>query len=426
MVAPTGGLLSLFLLIGGAILAGFIGHLLFKRYRVSEVLLLLGLGLLVGPLLRLVDPTLLTGAFTFLGPLGLLIVLFEGGLELAWEDLRKHAGRALGMSLLTWLLTAGAIALVAHLLLGLSPVIALLLGVATCATGILVVIPLLTQLKAPADARVMLTVETSLGDLLSAVATTAIAGMLVLGATPMAGLGAFGSKFLVGAAMGVLAGLGWARVLCEMKGQRHGYALTLAALMLAYVAAEELGGSGFLMALAFGLVVGNAGVLSRAGGIPRLATLAPDMRLYQSEIIFIVKSLYFVYLGLVVSRDVFLPGHLLAGAAMVAAMVLARVVGVNLALAGSGMPLRDPTRLLLVGMLPRGLATALIAGIPVAMGVPGTEGFLTYTFLLIVGADLATTLGVLAYERARARVAPLPLAPTPHAALGDAAPVKNA
>ncbi|HWG91865.1 MAG TPA: cation:proton antiporter [Candidatus Thermoplasmatota archaeon] len=398
----SGGLVQgLFLVLGISILAGYVGHMLFRRYHVSDILILLGVGLVAGPMLNLADGTLLREAFVFLGPLGLAVVLFEGGLELAWDDFRRYAGRAVGLSLLTWTASALALALVAYLVMGFSPVIALLFGVATCATGILVVIPLLKALQAPAEARVYLTIETSLGDLLSAVATTAIAGILVLGSSPMEGVGVLGAKFLLGAAVGFLAGLLWARVLTALQGQGHGYALTLAVLLVAYAAAEALGGSGYLMALTFGLVVGNARPLMRLGGLSKLSNLAPEMRGHQSEIIFILRSVYFVYLGLVVSTDVFQPSFVMAGLALVAAIAVARAVAVNVALTGSGMPGRDPTRILLAGMMPRGLATALIAAIPAAMGVPGTEAFLTYTFLIIVGTDLATSLSVLAYGRFR-------------------------
>lgn len=416
MLEANQAVLSLFVLLGGSLLAGYAGHRVFKRYKVSDVLLLLAVGVLVGPVLGLVDGAVLKPALPFLAPLGLAVVLFEGGLDLAWEDVRRFAGRALALSGLAWGLTALAMGLVAYFLLGLSPTLSFLFGAAVAATGILVVVPLLQQVRAPPEARVLLTVETSLGDLLSAVVVTAASGMLVLGASAWEGGVLFGVKLLVGAAVGLLAGLLWARTLHALGEDTHGWPLTLAAILVAYAAAEALGGSGFLCALVFGLFLGNAPALMRLGGLKDLAPPTRSVRLHQSEAIFILRSLYFVYLGTAIDTAIFAPRYVLVGLAVAAGLLLARLAAVALVHRGAGPDARV-TRILLVGMMPRGLATAVIAGIPAAMGVPGSEAFLTYTFLVIVVADVATSAGLLTYQRARGdslrAAAPEPETPAP-------------
>ncbi len=375
-------------LLGGALAAGYAGHLVFRRFRVSDVSFLIALGILAGPVLGLVDPGPLAPAIPFLSPLALVVVLFEGGLELAWEDIRAHANRALGMGLTTWALTGVLVGGAAWLLLGLPPALALLFGYAVAATGMLVVIPLLQQVNAPTEARVILTVETSLGDLLSAVVVTTVAGMMLAHGSPAQGLGLLAARFTVGAAVGLLAGLAWARLLHRWRPEKHAYMVTLAALLLAYVVTQRLGGSGYLAALAFGLTLGNAPALMRLGGIDDLAPLPSASRGLQSELIFLLRSIYFVFLGLSIPRSVLTPGFALAGLGLLAALLLARVVGIGLAAR------RSPSRGLLLAMMPRGLATAVIAAIPVAMGVPGTERFPAYCFLVILAADLATSVGL--------------------------------
>lgn len=400
MIGADGGTLSLFLLVGGSLLAGYAGHCLFRRWKVSDILLLLGVGVLAGPVTGLLDPGILAPALPFLAPLALAVVLFEGGLDLAWDDVRRHAGRALALSLAAWAFTSLAVGAVAHLALGLSLQLSLLFGVAVSATGMLVVIPLLSQIRAPAEARVMLTVETSLGDLLSAVVVTAVSAMVVLGADPWKGGALFGTELLVGAAVGLLAGIAWARLLHHLRPEGHAWALTLAVLLIAYAAAERLGGSGFLAALLFGLFLGNAPALMRHGGLARLAGPAPVVRLHQSEAIFLLRSLYFVYLGSAIDLGILAPKYLLVGLLLAVAFVAARAAAVMLVHRPQDAEGRA-TRLLLVAMMPRGLATAVIASIPMAMGVPGSEAFLTYTFLVIVVADLATSVGLVAYQRMR-------------------------
>lgn len=399
-MASGEGVPLLFLLLGLSLIAGYAGHLLFRHHRVSDILFLLGVGLVAGPVLGIVDATLLRPAFLILAPMGLAIVLFEGGLELAWEEIRKYAARAFGFSMTVWTLTTATMWVAGAYILGLSPALALLFAVIVSATGILAVIPLLQQMKAPAEARVLLTVETSVGDLVSAVATVAIASALVLGASPMHGFTLFGAKVLVGASVGLIAGLIGARLLHHLEADRHAYAVTLGALLVAYAIAEGLGGSGFLTALVLGLVMGNASQLVRLGGLTKLAPLPATMRLQQSSIIFILRSVYFVFLGLSVSPDVLTLPYVLAGLAIAGLMLGARILGVLLS-DRRRAPHERGDRMLLVAMMPRGLAAAVLATVPAAMGVPGSEVLVTYAFLAIVGADIVTTIGLALHERLR-------------------------
>lgn len=382
----SAGPLPLFVLLGVSLVAGAVGHFLFKRHRVSDVVFLLAIGALLGPILHIIDAGVLGPALPFLAPLGLSLVLFEGGLQLSLDDIRKHAGRALGMTTLVWISTMLAVAVVMHAFVGLPWMLAFLLGMAVAATGIFVVIPLLAQLDAPGDAKVALTVETAIGDMLSAVAVTAVASMLALGATPAYGALTFATKFAFGGVVGLAAGLLWPRLLKWLAPSDHGFALTLAALIATYALAEALGGSGYLAALVFGVVLGNARAVS------------PGTRLHQGETVFILRSIYFVYVGLAMTAAVFTFTNALLAIILAGAMLAARAVGVFVTARGR-TPQDRSTRMLLLGMMPRGLATVIVATIPATMGVPGTERFLEYTFLILVGCDIATSAMLWAWKR---------------------------
>ncbi|HEX2022374.1 MAG TPA: cation:proton antiporter, partial [Candidatus Thermoplasmatota archaeon] len=358
MAARLGGdgfHLGVLLVLGGSILAGYLGLVVMRRWHVCDVLFLLLVGVVLGPVLGVVSGDVLAPAIPFLAPLGLMVALFEGGLQLAWEDVRRFAGPAVAMCVAAWVLTACSIAIIATIVFGLPPHLSFLFGLAVCATGTLGVLPMLSGLSAPPEARVLLTAEAGLGGILSSVATAAVAAMYVSHASPVSGAFLLGYTFLVGASVGLLAGVLWARALDALTSERHGYALTLAALVTSYVAAETLGGSGLLMALTFGLFVGNAPALVRHGGLRALSPLAPQMRLHQSELIFILRSVYFVYLGLIVAPAIFTWPYLLAGAMLAASLLAARVVAVA---ATRRRGADRATDALLVAMTPRGLTAA--------------------------------------------------------------------
>lgn len=383
-----GGNLGLAVLVGAGLVLGYLAHLVFRAHRVSDVGLLMLAGLLLGPVLGVADPASLKPAMPFLSALALVIVLFEGGLELDWLEAKPHAGRAFALTLVTWTLTALGVAAACVLMLGMSFPLAALFGAATAATGMLVVIPLLGQIRATPEARTILTVETSVGDMLGALVVGTGSALLLSGASPLLGAASLVARLFVGAAVGILAGVAWARVMHRLNPGKHGYALTLGALLLTYAGAEGLGGSGFLAALAFGLFLGNARSLVRVGGLRGLAPMPESLRGTQSEILFALRSVYFLFLGLSIPRALLTPGFLALGVAFLVVIVLVRIVGVRLTQ-------RDgPSRGVILAMMPRGLATAATAAIPAAMGVPGADGFGAYVFALILAADLATSVAL--------------------------------
>lgn len=388
-----------FFLLGASILAGYVGQIVFRRFRVSDIIVLLAVGFTLGPLLGLVDAAWLRPAMPILAPLGLVIILFEGGLELRWEDLRKHAAGALLFAVLSWLAGGAALFAIAHYVLGIPALFALMFAAAAGATGIVAVIPILAQIRAPAKARVWLTAETGIGDLLSAVAVTGLATLALTGGTPLTFGTTFGARTLLGAAIGFLGGLAWARGLFHVRERGPAYALTLGALLVAYAVTEALGGSGYFSALVFGLVVGNAGVLTREGGVPALASLTERSREKQTETIFLLRSLYFIFLGMSIDRALFAPATAWTIAALVGALLAARVLVV-------GALYRGPReeRTLMTGMMPRAMAVMVLAATPAAMGVAGAEVLVPLALLVVVGSDVATTIGLYLYERRRARV----------------------
>ena len=386
-----------FLLLGVSILAGFLGRIAFRRLRISDILVLLFAGFLLGPVFGLMDGAWLAPGLPVLAPLGLVIILFEGGLELRWDEVRTHGKGALLFSVASWAATSAALWLVCTAVLGLDPWLAFLFATAVGATGIVAVIPILAQVAAPAKARVWLTAETGIGDLLSAVAVTGLATLMLTGGGAVEFGADLGAKVLLGGAVGFLGGLAWARALFHAPPKMHVYALTLGALLVAYALTEALGGSGYLAALVFGFVVGNARPLTRVGGVPGLASLSDESRHHQGEVIFLLRSLYFVYLGMSVGRGFLSAENGWIMLALVGAIAATRVLLVAF-LHRHG----DETGTLLAGMMPRGMATMVLAATPMAMGVPGSEILVPLALLVVVGADVATTIGLFVFERRRA------------------------
>lgn len=118
------------------------------RIRIPSILILLTIGFVVGPLLRIFNPDELMGSLLFpFVSLSVGIILFEGGLTLRFNELptiKSVIGRLVSVSaLITWILAT----ISARLILGLSIPISILFGAILIVTGPTVVGPILRQIR---------------------------------------------------------------------------------------------------------------------------------------------------------------------------------------------------------------------------------------------------------------------------------------
>ena len=102
-----------------------------------------------------------------MGMLALILILFEGGLELRLTEVLRNLPGALLLSSVCFALSAALVAAVTHLLLHFNWIDSLLIGAALGSTSGSVVLPALQQIVAPERLKVTLTLESSLGEILA-------------------------------------------------------------------------------------------------------------------------------------------------------------------------------------------------------------------------------------------------------------------
>ena len=80
-------------LLGGLLVLAFVANRLVRRTGIPDVLVLMATGVLLGPILQLVDPSKFASVTHGFGTLALILILFEAGLELdLWQALRHFPG----------------------------------------------------------------------------------------------------------------------------------------------------------------------------------------------------------------------------------------------------------------------------------------------------------------------------------------------
>ena len=301
---------TLLILLGGIIGVGFIGNLFFERTRIPAGLLLIAIGILLGPVTRVVPPELVRPFMPFFGAVALTIILFEGGLDLDLQHTMRAAGRAFILAVLSFAL---AILLIYYaLMLGINAhgPAAVAISAALACTSAPIVIPVLARIAPQSPMRPLLVVESALSDALAVMVVLALLGLEggeFSGATLA---GQLGRSMLIGAGAALAGGLVWLWMLSHFYNRRFFDLMTIGFVFLLMGAVESVHGSGALAVLIFGMVLANGeaivGVFNRRvrdqihkhlgeGGVG----LHPQLTEFHAEVSFMTRSFFFVYLGII-------------------------------------------------------------------------------------------------------------------------------
>jgi cell volume regulation protein A len=88
-----------FALLGGLLVLAFVANRLVRYTRVPDVIILMATGVLIGPVLHWANPDIFRGVTRGFGALALILILFEGGLDLKLHEIVSHFAPAFFLSL---------------------------------------------------------------------------------------------------------------------------------------------------------------------------------------------------------------------------------------------------------------------------------------------------------------------------------------
>jgi cell volume regulation protein A len=379
--------------LGILFIIGFIGDYLFKKINFPDILVLLALGYVAGPILNIVDPTWVAPAAPIIANLSLVIILFNGGLGLEFSQARASAPRAIALALVGIGASMTAAAAFVYYVLDWELMASLLLAAIVGGTSPAIVMPLIGRAKVSPEVSSILHIESALNGALVIVIALVILEVMTVGATGNIGPAiakAIGIRFLIGLGIGGAAGFAWLWVLTFIEGELYDDILTLAVLFLLYLAVESLRGSGAIFALVFGLILGNGMDFARFLRTKRTIEIHNTMMTFHSQISFIVKTFFFAYLGLMITFDdpnVVVPSIILSLVllAVRCTVVPAISIGRRSLLANTGI---------LATMLPRGLSAAVVAEIAASSGIANARLYPEIVVVVIVCTVIVSALGI--------------------------------
>jgi cell volume regulation protein A len=159
---------------------------------------------------------------------------------------------------------------------------------------------------------------------------------------------------------------------------------------------EAVKGSGALAILLFGLILSNGERLVslypkrfRIGLLKSDLILDDTLKWFHAEFSFLIRTFFFVYMGLIVRFENLTREWLTLSGAIFLAILAARAVTVGIVF---GKEKGNTEKKLIWGMLPRGLTSAVLASYPLSRGLEGTAPFLDITFLVIALTNIFLAL----------------------------------
>lgn len=408
--------ITAFLAIGFIIVVGFLGNLIFSRFKIPDVLILVGIGMILGPDILgnrfgiITDATLedLNQFKDIILNAALIIILFDGGLNLDILSVSQSMKLSILISVAAFLMSIFMVGFALYGIMGMDFLLSLCLGAIIGGTSSAIVMPIVNRMRVHPRTKAMLSVESVFTDVLVIVAALAILSIILLGEINMVSVTRdIASKFLLGALVGFLAGICWLFVLRRLENQPLSYMLTIGALFIISALIEEppISSSGAVAALTFGLALSNRDIIRKRLKL-RTATFGTNLQIQQfhTEIAFFVRTFFFVYLGMFFRFSSFTEIHLVTGLLMISMVVLARWVASLMVSKVGNLDFADS--MAIFSLMPRGLAAAVLATLPAAMLQDSIYWndklgflFLNTTLIVILGTTIITTILTFATEK---------------------------
>ena len=344
----------------------FTAHLfseIFSRKRIPDVLFLIIIGLLIGPIFHWISPDSLGNAGSLFSGITLVTILFESGTQLRFSALKDSFQGALKLTAFNFILSALAIWLVGWLLLELDPVVSMILGCMLGGTASAVVIPIVRQMRMSEKPAIMLILEAAIGNVFSIVLALALLQAIQSHHVEFGAiLGDIFSSFILATVMGLIGAIFWALILDQIRNIKYSILTTPAFVFIIYGLNEWMGFSGAIAALAFGIGLANIDSIYNAWlkkfikKVP--VNLNETERSLFSELVLLLKTFFFIYVGISIQLNQWHP--IVIGLGISALLFVIRVPAVRFAISRKDH-IPEKEMAFMSALNPKGLTAAVLA-----------------------------------------------------------------
>lgn len=366
------------LLVGALLLAGVFTTKLASRIGVPALVLFIAVGMVLGSdisgLIYFDDARLAQ----LVGTTALVLILFEGGLQTRWKQVRAVLVPALFLSTAGVLITVALTGFLAQWVLGLDPPMALLVAATVGSTDAAAVFAVLRDQAIRQRLKATIELESGLNDPMAVFLTVLMLNWVQHGSLDLGkSIGFLIWQLGLGLAAGLAAGRAAVWFLYRVRFDSSAlYPILLASAAIFVFAVTTLsGGSGFVAVYTLGILLGSMELPYRQSIIR-----------FHEGIASLAQMVMFILLGLLVfprqMLKVALPGLLIAGGLM----FVARPVAIWLSTLRMGYTTAE--RLLLAWAGLRGAVPIILATFPLVAGVPRSDVIFHVVFFVVLTSAL--------------------------------------
>lgn len=379
------------------IFLGFFAEQLFKKTKIPDVMVLIIIGITIGSYFKWVAAEAFGYGSELFTTFALIFILFQGSLNLDFKNLVRTLPQAFEITFVNFALTVAVVTGIA-LILKYDPLIALLIGCILGGTSSAVVIPLVNNLNLRDKFSSILTLESAISDVLCIVGTITIIEIIKTGEIVASGIfKTIISSFSLAIVVGMIIGIIWVSLMFHFEVLTHSYLLSIAVMMglYAFVESPFVEASGAIASLAFGIILGNSKSIHdyfRRDKAPKKDDvkniLLPSTKNFYQELSFIIKTFFFVYLGILIDLSNLI--ILAFGFVIALAVFIVRPLAIKMCFNGEEFEPKERTYMEI--LIPKGLAAAVLAGIAVQQEViTGSIGLFTNMILSTVFFSILIT-----------------------------------
>ena len=373
---------------GVVIFLGVAGEAFFKKTGIPDVAFLMILGVIIGPVLGIIQAEAVIQVVPYFAALALIIIMFDGGLNLDIKHIVKTAHYSFTLAIIGFILSVVIISLATHYVLEWTWLESILLASIVGGSSSAIVFGLVRNIRISEKAKSILSFESAVTDILATIIAFILFEAVLAGHFDLQTLQeTIGRAVVVGLVLGFGVGIPWMYISTKFGNAQHAYMLTLAILFVLFFLANAFGESGALTALVFGLMIGNKKHLSKIlrFKVPKIERDDPT----HNQLTFLVRSFFFVFVGLMATFGQI--EYVVFGVVVTVAVYVGRI-GLVKTVLRKGFSKLDKS--VTKSMIPRGLAAAVLATYPITMGLPNAELYPQMIFFIILSSVIITTIGL--------------------------------
>jgi cell volume regulation protein A len=373
---------------GIIIFLGVLGEAFFRKTGIPDVAFLMVAGVIIGPIFGIVSTETVIKIVPYFAALALIIIMFDGGLNLDVRNIIKTAHFAFLLAIFGFVVSVIIVSVIAAYGLGWQWLDSILLGLMVGGSSSIIVFGLVRNLKISEETKAMLSLESAVTDIIATVGAFLLFDTITSGHFNTNLIGAIAAQSIsVGLILGFGVGIPWMFVFSKLQNSRHAYMLTLGILFVLFFLAKSLSGTGALTALIFGLMLGNRHIFAK-----RLKIKMPEVSTdnsFHDQLAFLVRVFFFVFVGLLANFGQV--GYLVFGVTMAIVIYFGRIGVTKISLTKRFSAFDKKVTSV---MIPRGLAAAVLATVPLTLGLHNADAYPQIVFVIIISTVIITTIGL--------------------------------